>query len=94
MKDARNHGIDEPALLSLNKFDHLISSATRGCLFILDQSGLTIRATNPTVFAVLGVPEEALLGTSFLDLVHYDDVATVKDMVCRNLFSDKGCIYL
>lgn len=84
IKDARNHGIDEPALLSLNKFDNLISSATRGCLFILDQSGLTIRATNQTVFSVLGVREDALLGTSFLDLIHYDDVSTVKDMLCAN----------
>ena len=71
-------------MLGLTKFDHMISDSTRGCLFVLDQSGLTIRAVNSTVEKTLGIREDAIVGTSFLDLVHYNDVSTVKDMV-RNL---------
>lgn len=68
-------------MLSLHKFDHVINDSTRGCLFILDQSGLTIRAANATLFSILGMREDAIVGTSFLDLIHYNDVTTVKDMV-------------
>lgn len=84
IEGARNHGTDEPALLSLNKFDHVLHDSTRGCLFILEHSGLSIRAANSTLFSVLGITEDEIVNTCFLDLIHYDDVKTVKDMLCAN----------
>lgn len=81
MNGARNHTPNEPSLLSLNKFDHLVWDTTRGCLFILDQTDLVIYAASQTSQRLTGLTEDQLLRTSFLSLIHKDDVKTCQEMV-------------
>ena len=81
MNGARNHSTNEPSLLSMNKFDHLVWDTTRGCLFILDQSELVIYAASQTSYRLLGLTEEQLLRRSFLELIHKDDLKTCQEMV-------------
>jgi len=84
MNGARNHTPNEPSLLSLNKFDHLVWDTTRGCLFILDQTDLVIYAASQTSQRLTGLTEDQLLRTSFLSLIHKDDVKTCQEMLCSS----------
>ena len=78
---ARNHTSDEPALVSLNRFNHILNDSTYGCCFIIEQNELRIIKTNSTIFNCLGLTEYQVKDRCFIDFIHPDDKQLVKDMV-------------
>ena len=82
---ARNHTSDEPALVSLNRFNHILNDSTYGCCFIIEQNELRIIKTNSTIFNCLGLTEYQVKDRCFIDFIHPDDKQLVKDMVSHTI---------
>ena len=83
---ARNHTSDEPALVSLNRFNHILNDSTYGCCFIIEQNELRIIKTNSTIFNCLGLTEYQVKDRCFIDFIHPDDKQLVKDMVSPKIW--------
>lgn len=79
-----------PYLVTLEMFDHILHTATRGCFLLLGKFDLEIINHSETAVEVFGRTDMTQM--KFLDLVHENDRETVRNLLCATINFDQNML--